>query len=163
MDCLFKMEEVWKDVPNYEGLYQVSSLGRIKTCRGKITYGWDKGGGYKKIKLYKNKKHKSVYVHRIVAAVFIKNLKGYPYVNHIDSVPFNNKSSNLEWCTHAQNMNHAAKNGRMNGNPKTIINTQSGIFYNSIKEAAESINMKPNSLVVRLIGRVKNDTNFIYA
>ena len=157
------MKEIWKDIKGYEGLYQVSNFGRIKLRNGKISNGWDRGLGYKRVRLYKNKKAKNFYLHQLVGKYFIENPKNKRFINHIDSNPSNNHYKNLEWCNQKENMNHAKRKGRMKGSPTLVINMQSGIFYESINEAAKVINMKPNSLVCRLMDRTFNNTYFKYA
>jgi hypothetical protein len=152
--------EIWKDIKDYEGIYMISNYGNLKSNRG-ITSGYKTEKGYFRAKLYKNNCHKSEYVHRLVAKAFINNEFNKPDVNHIDNNPLNNYVLNLEWCTHKENMAHAAKQGRMNAGT-IVLNVLTGIYYKSITEAANSINMKANTLVYKLLGKRKNDTNFIY-
>lgn len=106
------MEEIWKDIKGYEGLYQVSNLGRVKSFfkRGKILNLLT--GEYKRVVLYKNKQGKTCYVHRLVAEAFIDNPLNLKQVNHIDENKYNNIVNNLEWCTHKENMNHGTKQDR---------------------------------------------------
>ena len=108
------MEE-WKDIKNYEGLYQISSLGRVKSLPKERNNGinneiilkqcTDKKG-YKRVNLYKNKKSTRVLVHRLVAEAFLNNPNNYPLINHKDENPNNNKVENLEWCTYKYNNNY---------------------------------------------------------
>lgn len=85
--------EVWKDIPDYEGIYQVSNKGRIKSLarivgnckrKDKIIIPKDNGTGYYKVNLYKNGKSKNYYVHKLVASVFINNESNKPCINHKD-------------------------------------------------------------------------------
>ena len=108
--------EIWKDIPEYEGLYQVSNLGNIKSLsrRNKKRVNQERlmklklnSSGYYQVWLYKNNKDRGFFVHRLVALVFIPNKNNLPEVNHIDAIKINNVVSNLEWCTHLQNMKHA--------------------------------------------------------
>lgn len=116
--------EVWKDIPNYEGLYQVSNLGRIKSIthfvENKTTYGGiytvrgkiinpkvDKG--YYRCSLTKNKEKKMVAVHRMVAMAFIPNPENKPFINHINGNTKDNRIENLEWCTQKENVAHAVR------------------------------------------------------
>ena len=99
--------EIWKDIEGYEGLYQVSNFGRIKSLynyRGKnnILVPHIKRGYYQ-IGLRKNTKRKWFSIHRLVAETFIENPNNLPCVNHIDENKLNNKVENLEWCTIAYN------------------------------------------------------------
>lgn len=102
------IDEDWKDITGYEGLYQVSNLGRIYSCRYDriLTPSGDK---YLHVVLSTNNKPKSVLIHRLVADAFISNPENKPQVNHIDGDPTNNVVDNLEWMTAQENINHAYK------------------------------------------------------
>lgn len=96
--------EIWADIKGYEGIYQVSSLGRVKNAKGKVLQPTDNGHGYKIVKLYRNSTRKNAYVHRIVAETFIPKTAQASEINHIDRNKANNAVQNLEWVTHSQNM-----------------------------------------------------------
>lgn len=116
------MQEIWKDIPGYEGYYQVSNLGNVKSMKRVVERKNNGTGnlplkpkllspttyptGYKKVTLCKNDKRKYLFVHRLVAEAFIPNPNHYPYVNHKDENPSNNHVNNLEWCTNEYNMNY---------------------------------------------------------
>lgn len=111
------MEEIWKDIKGYEGLYQVSNLGNVKSLNYnhknivknlKPTLYFKR---YKAVSLFNNKKKKVFLVHRLVALTFIPNYENKPFVNHIDGNKFNNKLENLEWVTNSENQKHAHKIG----------------------------------------------------
>lgn len=102
------MKEIWKDIPNYEGLYQVSNLGRVKSFRKSTKHYWQDeyilkpshaNNGYCQVTLYDNTVRHKFLVHRLVAEAFIPNPKNLPQVNHKDENPYNNEARNLEWCT----------------------------------------------------------------
>ena len=115
------MKEIWKDIKNFEGLYQVSNLGRVKSLP-KYTYsrGYSqlrkekllkpcyvgKYRNYLAVRLNNNKQYK---IHRLVAKAFIPNPNNYPCVNHKDKNPSNNNVENLEWCTNQYNVKYSAK------------------------------------------------------
>lgn len=109
------MEEIWKDVPGYEGFYQASNLGRLRsvdrevTCmrgeghitryKGKILKVRLDKDGYEKAIFSKGGKHKTPFVHRVIAATFIANPENYPVINHINEIKNDNRVDNLEWCS----------------------------------------------------------------
>lgn len=111
--CFFK-EELWKDIKEYEGIYQVSNLGRIKSLKfmkEKILKPKKTSKGYLQVLLYKNGKRKYFRIHRLVAETFVPNPYNKPEVNHIDGDKENNKENNLEWTTIQENRKHAYKIG----------------------------------------------------
>lgn len=108
-------KQIWKDIEGYEGLYQVSNTGKVRSlnyrCTGKSkTLKQDTTKfGYNLIVLYKNHKRKVYLVHRLVALVFIPNPLNLPQVNHIDEDKTNNAVWNLEWCTPKYNSNYGTR------------------------------------------------------
>ena len=103
-------EEIWKPIPTYEGLYEVSSHGRIRNNRKLLKF-YTINSGYFALKLVKDQIRTSPLVHRIVASVFCPNPDNLPEVNHIDGNKQNNHYSNLEWCTSSENKQHGLTNG----------------------------------------------------
>lgn len=111
--------EQWKDIVGYEGLYQVSDMGRVRSLetkdnRGRIRHGKiikprNNGHGYLGVCLCKNGKPEQYYVHRLVAGAFCDNPNKYKTVNHKDENPQNNHASNLEWCTQKYNNCYGTK------------------------------------------------------
>jgi hypothetical protein len=102
------MQEIWKDIIGYEGLYQVSNLGRVKSfhkwkrasCPDEyILKSEPNNRGYHQVMLYKDGHRHKFLVHRLVASVFVPNPDNLPHINHIDEDISNNRASNLEWCT----------------------------------------------------------------
>lgn len=118
--------EIWKDVDCYNGDYQVSNLGRVKSYKcGKerILNGALNAAGYLRVLLSKNKKSKWWAVHRLVMLSFVSNPESKLEVNHINGVKADNRLDNLEWCTASENAIHAfnmglrsAKKGEENHN-----------------------------------------------
>jgi len=143
-------KEIWKDIAEYEGLYKISSFGRvcsnhnrIKTKR-RILNVQKNNLGYIHIILSKNGKCKTKLVHRLVAKAFIPNLQNKPEINHKDGNKENNHYKNLEWILHKQNLIHAVKIleikfGR-NEKPVIGINIKTGekIRFKSLREAGRN-------------------------
>ena len=103
--CFILMEEIWKDVVGYEGLYQVSNLGNVRKFNGKILKQTINTNGYMRVSLYKDKKSKFMYVHRLVAMAFINQFPNTKDVDHINGVRNDNNINNLRWCTRKENLN----------------------------------------------------------
>lgn len=104
------MKEIWKPIKDYEGLYEVSDLGRVKSLyhdREKILAKRVDTAGYVTVILYKGKNKKSFIVHRLVAEAFIPNPENKPFINHKDENKTNNIYSNLEWVTQSENISYS--------------------------------------------------------
>ena len=107
--------EFWKDIEGYEGLYQISSFGRVKSLsndkarKEKIKIPESTRGGYKLVNLWKNGEQKGFLVHRLVASAFLPNPNNYPCINHKDENKSNNCLENLEWCTVKYNINYGTR------------------------------------------------------
>ena len=118
------MTEIWKDIKGYEGLYQVSNMGRVKSFNYKntgkegILEGSKNKRGYKVVHLSKNGKTNHYRIHRLVAITFIPNPNNYPEVNHIDEDKNNNRMDNLEWCDGKYNLNYGTRNKRISEHRK---------------------------------------------
>lgn len=119
--------EVWKPIREYENLYIVSNLGKVKSLdritkngrgyflkKGKLLKNNINNKGYEYLYLRDKNRSKKVYVHRLVAEAFIPNPRNKKEVNHIDCNPLNNKLNNLEWVSHKENMAYMSKLGRSN-------------------------------------------------
>lgn len=118
------MEEIWKDIRNYEGYYQISNKGRVKslpriikarnsyTTKEKILKNFDNSRGYLRVELKVNGKSERYFVHRLVAEHFINKKNGANIVNHLDCNPHNNNADNLEWTTMKGNTEYMQKLGR---------------------------------------------------
>lgn len=105
--------EIWKDIVGYEGLYQISNLGRVKNLRhGKerIMRACVNGSGYYQLSLVKNEVKKNYRIGRLLAQTFIPNPENKPCINHKDLNKINDLISNLEWNTYSENTKHARNN-----------------------------------------------------
>jgi hypothetical protein len=113
------MDEIWKDIKGYEGKYQISNFGRVKSLKrdyrhkDRILKPLPKEKEYVRVHLMDKGNEEWAYVHRIVAETFIEKKEGCDIVNHLDNNPSNNNVNNLEWTTYKGNIQHAMKQGRM--------------------------------------------------
>ena len=121
--------EVWKDIKDYEGIYQVSNFGNVKSLgnefsrKERLLKLSPQSKGYLTVVLQKNSTRRMVLVHRLVAHYFIPNIDNKPQVNHINGIKTDNRVENLEWVLHRENLDHAIKNnlvlkGEKNRNSK---------------------------------------------
>lgn len=109
--------EIWKPVKDYEGLYEVSNLGRVKSLKfpkHKIMKHTINGIGYTTVRLTKNNYSVNVASHRIIATAFIDNPLNKPNINHINAIRTDNRIENLEWATSKENFEHALMLGNVN-------------------------------------------------
>ena len=182
------MEEIWKDIKGYEGLYQVSNLGRVRSLdryvgnylfKGKIMKENLNSRGYLRLHLSMNNKQKEHKIHKLVAEAFIDNPDKLTEVNHINGIKTDNKVSNLEWCTHKENMLHAfynlkhqaivSKNTRRKNSEnrqKKVANYAIKIekieVYDSIEQAAENNNICRSSIGKCCQGKQKQAGGFVW-
>lgn len=146
------MQELFRDIVGYEGIYQISNLGNVKSFK-RVSKGellkpvYRKG--YATVTLSKNGISKIHSIHRLIATAFIPNPDNLPIINHIDGNKTNNDLSNLEWCTQLENMRHAFKTGLINHKPLTdeqkkliSIRTKEGMSKSDVK--AKMSQPRPN-------------------
>lgn len=146
------MEEEWRPVKGYEGLYEVSNMGRVRSLyygKSRILKQGVDCHGYMHVCLSKDGTCNTKRVHRLVATAFIQNPDNYECVNHKDGNKKNNTVDNLEWCTISYNTKHAYHNGLINTGTrrkKSIILYKRYGEYKSVTEAAETLGVAPRSL-----------------
>ena len=153
--------EIWKDIDNFKGLYQVSNFGRVKSLSRFVKYSKQNyhsksfikkiegkilkpamRSGYHKVVLCKSsgrsKKHKQFSIHRLVAAAFLHNERQLPVVNHKDGIKTNNHYTNLEWVTVSENNLHSIKIGLTNSKhcQKKVRHINTGLEFDSLAKAA---------------------------
>lgn len=151
------MKEIWKDIENFEGLYQVSNFGRIKSFPRTGTQTKDirikkitlSTKGYMRTSLWKNKKSSMKSIHRLVAQAFIPNPNNLPQINHKDGNKTNNNVENLEWVTAKENVAHAYKIGlnKLNKVAQIDIDGNQIKLWNGIGEISRELNLFQSNLV----------------
>ena len=115
-------EEVWKPIKDYEGLYEISNLGRVRNLnykgsgKGKILKNTKDSKGYLIVGLTKNGKRKLFKIHRLVAEAFIPNPEDKPFIDHINTIRDDNRIENLRWCTQKENCNNEISKKKMSEN-----------------------------------------------
>lgn len=152
------MEEIWKDITGYEGLYQISNFGRVKSFSkfsppsGRILK-TNVSRGYVWVRLFDiNKKSKNHMVHRLVAFAFVNNPNNFKEVNHKDENKLNNRADNLEWCSRAYNMAYGTarfRQGLSASKPVeqlTIDNVPIALYY-SLSVAAKINGLDSSSIL----------------
>ena len=159
------MNEIWKDINGFEGYYQVSNMGRVRSVDREVTYSNGtihhhkcrilKGGpnyqGYLHLNLQGNGKHQSATIHKLVALHFVDGYKEGLEVNHIDEDKLNNRADNLEWCTGEYNQKHGTarkrraesyKRGDYPKRCKALVVYKDGVKigeYNGFREVADAL------------------------
>lgn len=139
--------EIWKDIPGYEGKYQVSNLGNVLSLNyegrniKQLLKPRAQHTGYLRVGLSNNGQTKDYLIHKLVATVFINNPYNYKEVNHIDEDKTNNCVSNLEWCTRRYNMNYGTIKTKIGqpGKHVACYDKQGNLIktYNSLTETEQ--------------------------
>ena len=172
------MIEIWKDIKGYEGLYQVSNLGRVKRLEHKrydrnqilkeriIKTTYPKNGWYPYLSLCRNGIYKNHNIHRLVAEAFIPNPNKYPIINHIDGNKQNNSLDNLEWCTFSHNNREACRLGLNKGTAKTTLqfDKQGNLIkeWFSTRKAEKELKIANGKVSDCCIGKRKSAGGFIW-
>lgn len=168
------MKEIWKDVEGYEGCYQVSNFGRVKSLGNGKTHNSSerilKGNnikGYLVVNLSKEGNKKQYLIHRLVAQAFIPNPNKLLQVNHIDEDKTNNKVSNLEWCSAKYNMNYGTRTQRVVENntnhpnkSKKVICIETGKIYVSTMQVERDLGFAHTNISYACTGRYKTAYGF---
>lgn len=176
------MSEVWRDVVGYEGRYQVSNYGNVKSIifskNGKeFSLSLLNGKDYLLVKLYKDGKGSMQRVHRLVAEAFIDNPDNLPVVNHKNWDKHDNRAENLEWCSYSYNNSYLPpeskkakakklrancqdSSGKQFASPKRVICIETGKMFNSISEAARFTGVEQSNISRALAGRQRTSSGY---
>lgn len=169
------MEEIFKDIYGYEGLYQISNLGRVKslnynkTRKEKILKYRKHRYGYLMVVLFKDGKRKEILVHRLVAQSFLPNPDNLPQVNHKDENKTNNCVENLEFCDAKYNSNYGTRNERVAKSLTGVYNTkkskpvmciETGVIYPSTNEVQRQLGFSRGNISQCCNG--KKNTSYKY-
>jgi hypothetical protein len=158
-------QEVWKDINGYEGLYQISNLGRVKSLdrekwngkgfellKEKIIKPFIDKKSYLGIGLSKNGKKKNYRLHRLIAEHFITNPENKPTIDHIDRNISNNSLDNLRWATDKEQCD----NKKIRKDASIILDINTGVYYYSLNDAAFFNDIKKSTLLQYLTNKRKN-------
>lgn len=170
---MWMITEIWKDIEGYEGLYQISNLGSIKslnykrTKQEKILKPRLTVAKYYQVDLCKNGSVKKMYIHRLVAKTFIENPNNFALINHKDENPMNNKVENLEWCNSKYNNNYGKckeKNSKKHSKKINQYDLQGNLIktWNGLKEAEETLKISRGNICLCCQGVRKNAGGYIW-
>ena len=160
------MEEIWADIKNYEGLYKISNLGRVKSLprngtikKEKILKTYFDKDNYEIVTLSKNNVNKKRRIHRLVAEAFLLNPNNYPVINHKNHNPKDNNVNNLEWCTEEYNARYSRKK-------KTVYqyNLKGKLIdiWESPIDVAKSLQLNNKYISLACTGKIKTYSGYIW-
>lgn len=157
--------EIWKEIEGYEGLYQVSNLGNVKSLnkrKGRILKTIKDHFGYLRVRLSKQGELKNHKIHRLVAETFLDNPNNYKQVNHKDENKTNNKVDNLEWCTPKYNCNYGTRNQRITNaqKGKQVLCIETGVIYPSANEVERQLGYNLGNISKCCNGKYKTAYKF---
>lgn len=156
------MKEVWKDIPMYANIYEVSNLGRVRSkVTGLITKGYPNHKGYLRAYIYLDGMVKKEFVHRLVAITFLPNPNNYPQVNHKDEDKTNNRLDNLEWCTSDYNNTYGSRSIQVEVDGKSFLSMSKcaeylGIPSGTLSSYLRGVHPMPKALQLRNLKLAKN-------
>lgn len=156
----------WRSPPSNYGKYIISKEGFIISFNKRNPFKLIKSrtdrAGYKSVRLCNNGKTKTYFIHRLIAETFLDNPQGKPFINHINGIKTDNTIENLEWVSHAENVQHAYDAGLINKS-KSVIDNSTGRIFKSSKEASLYLGIKQSTLKGYLNGTIKkNPTSMKY-
>ena len=183
------MKEIWKDIKGYDGIYQISDRGRVKSVYRVTKYVTGRTRtekervlkqevnlhGYCTLRLCKNSEYKRFFIHRLIANAFIPNPKNKSSINHINSIRDDNEIDNLEWVTHSENCIHGHKYGNMKNSSKVHCgNVGKSVFqisrdgavirkYNTMTDASVSTGTLRTNIGLACRGKLKTAGGYKWA
>lgn len=181
-----EIAEEWRDICGYEGLYQVSNLGRVKSLARSVSMASDSKSirpyaygrkerilrpgncrGYRNVRLKKDGRGRTVYVHRLVAESFIDNPNGYLEINHKDRDPANNNADNLEWCPRLYNAHYDGAVERQHAKIRKCVrqfslNGRQIAEYQSVCEASKETGISAGSISRAARGILSQTNGFVW-
>ncbi len=165
---------VFNEIPGYEGYYEIDRNGNVRsikrviktengnrTINSKTISPRKNNFGYLEIRLSKEGKTRTKFIHRLLAMTYIKNTGNKPEVNHINVIKLDNRLDNLEWVTKSENMQHAYKTGLIRPKGIKVIDKVTGEEFKSIKLAAKMRNIKYQTMQRHLSGKVQKVKHFL--
>lgn len=162
------MNEIWKPIQEYEGLYEISNTGKVKSLiKGRLLKPANHVKGYLFTTLTKDGKHSRFYIHRLVASAFLGSESSNKEVNHIDGNKKNNCVENLEWCTGIENKEHAYRTGKRPTMAQVPVEmfSDSGVLLNvfpSMNEAARVTGVHSGRISSCCSGKCKRAGGYIF-
>lgn len=170
-----KIQTTWKDIPGFEGFYEINIIGEVKgkqriikrqkgitTINPKFLTSRINNCGYMEVRLSKHGKTHTKFIHNLLGQTFIPNLENKPQINHKNGIKLDNRLSNLEWVTHSENMRHAYENNLCKKINKPVIDTCDNHEYDNAKEAAKQCGINYFTLRNYLNGSRNNPTCLQY-
>lgn len=182
--------EIWKDVPEWENIYQVSTIGRVRSldkmtksrpAKGRIRKPNIQNSGYLFVSFHEKGKAKNFLIHRLVAIIFLEKIDGKDFVNHKNGIKTDNRVENLEWCNKSENLKHAFDTGlktitkrhldrlikwnKTEHGIKVSQYTKFGEFvqsFGTMVEASEKTGLNYNAIVDCVQGRHKTCGGFVF-
>lgn len=174
------MAEIWRAIPGYEGLYEASTEGRIRSVARTATGRWGTcrrrstilkptptGKGYLQVRFSVDGEKSQPLVHRLVAAAFLPNPRRLPQINHKDGDKANNRIDNLEWCTASENALHRGRvlHKAVGRAKRPVVCTDTGVVYASSHDAAKALGLRQGNIFQVCQGRYNrvNGLHFEFA
>ena len=164
------VNEIWEPVKGFEGYYEVSNTGKVlgiermvvlksglRTIKSRFLKTRINNYGYTEVRLTKDGKTTTTFIHILLAKAFIPNPYKKLEVNHINGIKTDNRIENLEWCTHSENINHAYQSGLLQKRGIKVVDICNNIKYSTIKDAALAMNI--NYITFKKSLKSKNQNN----